>query len=484
MAFAAVFAAAVAVGAGSPDAPALAPAAAVPPEASRLLGRALAEGGAYGRLAELTDTIGARLTGSPGAEAAVRWALARFQQDGLAARLEPVRVKRWVRGAEQAEVLPAPGRRGQPLAVTALGGSPPTPPGGLVAEVLEVRSLEEVEKLGEALRGKVVLFQHDMAVGKDYGPASKLRSRGPAAAARAGAAGALVRSLATSSLRSPHTGQTRFDAGERPIPAAALATEDAEMVHRLLGRGPVKVKLVLGCGPGDPPEADSANVVAEIRGRERPEEVVLLGAHLDSWDLGTGAVDDGAGVAMVMEAMRLAAGMPEPPRRTLRVVLYMNEENGLDGGVAYAERHRDELARHVAAIEADSGAGRPTGIRATVGPGGLEAVRALVRPLSGLGADRVGEGGGGADVEPLRYQRVPVLSVAQDTSRYFEWHHGAADTLDKVIPGELAEATAALAWLGWALADAPATLPRPEAPVAPPWWKPAPAVGEGAGKER
>ncbi len=242
----------------------------------------------------------------------------------------------------------------------------------------------------------------------------------------------------------------------------------------------MKVKLVLGCGPGEPPEVDSANVVAEIRGRERPEEVVLLGAHLDSWDLGTGAVDDGAGVAMVLDAMRLAAAMPQRPRRTLRAVLYMNEENGLDGGVAYAERHRDELARHVAAVEADSGAGRPTGIRVAAGPGGLEAVRALVRPLSALGADGVREGSGGADVAPLLYQRVPVLSVAQDTSRYFEWHHSAADTLDKVDPRELAEATAALAWLGWALADGQAALARPEPPSDPPWWKPAPAAGRGA----
>jgi Zn-dependent M28 family amino/carboxypeptidase len=466
------------VAAGAP------PPAEAPPEAARLLGRALAEGGAYQRLAELTDTVGARLTGSPGAEAAVRWALARFRKDGLEARLEPVRVHRWVRGAERAELLPAPGWRGQPLAVTALGGSPPTPPGGLAAEVVEAWSLEEVEKLGEALRGKVVLLQHRMGSGEGYGQAVRLRSRGPAAAARAGAAGALMRSLATTSLRSPHAGQTRFDPGERQIPAAALSTEDADLLHRLAGRGPVKVKLTLGCGPGDPPEAESANVVAEIRGRERPEEVVLLAAHLDSWDLGTGAVDDGAGVAMVMDAMRLAAGMGRPPRRTLRAVLTMNEENGLDGGVGYAERHRDELGGHVAAIEADSGAGRPTGLRVAAGPGGLEAMRALARPLSTLGADGVAEGDAGADVSPLHYQRVPALSVAQDTSRYFDWHHSAADTLDKVSPRDLAEATAALAWVAWALAEAPETLPRPEPPDKPPWWKPAPAPVAGQGAPR
>lgn len=454
--------------------PQKAPPAPVPPEAALLMGRALAEGGAFERLAELTDTVGARLTGSPGAEAAVRWARERFQRDGLPVRLEPVRVRRWVRGAERAEVLPAPGWRGQPLAVTALGGSPPTPPGGLAAEVVEAWSLEEVERLGEAVRGKLVLLQHRMGEGDGYGKAVRLRSRGPAAAARAGAAGTLVRSLSTLAMRAPHTGQTRFDPGERSIPAAAISTEDADLIHRLLGRGPVKVKLTLGCGPGDPPEVESANVVAEIRGREAPGEVVLLAAHLDSWDLGTGAVDDGAGVAMVMDAMRLAASMPRPPRRTLRAVLTMNEENGLDGGVAYAERHRDELARHVAAVEADSGAGRPTGVRVTAGPGGLEAMRALTRPLASLGADGVAGEGGGADVSPLHYQGVPVLSVAQDTSRYFDWHHTAADTLDKVNPRDLAQATAALAWVAWALAEAREPLPRPEPPAEPPWWKPEP----------
>ncbi|HYQ81306.1 MAG TPA: M20/M25/M40 family metallo-hydrolase, partial [Anaeromyxobacteraceae bacterium] len=329
-------------------------------------------------------------------------------------------------------------------------------------------------KLGEALRGKIVLFQHRMGEGQGYGKTVEVRSRGPAAASRAGAAGALVRSLSTLPLRAPHTGQTSFAPGEREIPAAALSSEDADLLHRLLGRGPVTVKLTLGCGPGDPPQADSADVVAEIRGREKPDEVVLLAAHLDSWDLGTGAVDDGAGVAMVMDAMRLVAGLSRPPRRTLRAVLTMNEENGLDGALAYAERHRDELPRHVAAIEADSGAGRPTGVRVTAGPGGLAAVEGLVRPLAALGAARVSEGGGGADVSPLHYQRVPVLSVEQDTSRYFDWHHSAADTLDKVSRRDLAEATAALAFLAWALAEAPEPLARPEPPAKPPWWKPAP----------
>ncbi|HZR10750.1 MAG TPA: M28 family peptidase, partial [Myxococcales bacterium] len=344
-------------------------AAPVPPDvASRLVGGALTSGVAYSRLEELTDTIGPRLSGSAGAEAAVRWALKKFQQDGLAARLEPVKVPHWVRGEESGEVLPAPGIAGHPLALTALGNSV----GGTVtAEVIEARSLSE---LGQSARGKIVFFNHSMTTPAGYGQFVELRSHGPSAAARAGAVGMLVRSLATASLRSPHTGMTGYDPEVQKIPAAAVSTEDAELLHRLLQRGAVRARLSLGCRML--PDADSANVVAEVRGREKPDEVVLLGAHLDSWDLAQGANDDGAGVAMVMEAGRLIASLPQRPRRTVRIVLFMNEENGLAGGKAYAAAHQAELARHVAALEADSGAGRPLSIRLRAGEGG----RALLRP--------------------------------------------------------------------------------------------------------
>jgi len=443
------------------------------------------KGRAYDLLASLADTVGPRLAGSPGAEAAVRWAAEWFRQNGFEVRLEPVRVRRWVRGEERAEVLSAGAGPGQALAVTALGNSPPTPPGGAAGEVVEVGSLEELRALGDGVRGRVVLFQHDMKQAADYGRFAPLRMRGPAEAARLGAAAALVRSLATASLRTPHTGATLFPAGGPRVPAAAVSVEDAELLHRLLQRGPVKVRLVLGCGAGEPAEVESANVVAELRGRERPEEVVVVGAHIDSWDLGAGAVDDGAGVAMVMEALRIAKAQPSPPRRTLRAVLFMNEENGLDGGVGYYRAHRAEGDRHVAAVEADGGAGRPTGVRVTAGQGGIELVQAWARPLAALGADRVSPDGGGADISPLAYARVPRLSIEQDASRYFDWHHSAADTLDKVDPRELSEATAALAWIAWSLADAAETLPRPLAPESAPSWAtepPGTAPGAPAGK--
>jgi carboxypeptidase Q len=448
----------------------LAPQADPPPEASRILAEAL-RGESSRILADLTDGVGARLAGSPGADAAVRWAVDWFRAQGIPVRAEPVLVTHWIRGEERAEVVARKGGRPQPLTVTALGMSAPTPPGGVAGEVLEVRSLEELSALGAKVKGRIVLFQHDMKDTSGYGRFAGLRMRGPAAAARQGAVAALVRSLSTATLRIAHTGATLFPPGEKAIPAAALSVEDAELLHRLLARGPVTVRLFLGGHLADPPLAPSANVVAEILGSEKPEEVVVIGAHLDSWDLGTGAIDDGAGVAMVLDTMRIVASMPRPPRRTLRAVLFMNEENGGEGAVAYHESSLAAGTRHVAAMEADAGAGRPTGVNVTAGQGGMEAVRAMAAPLDVLGASRVGAGGGGVDISPLAYAGVPLLSLAQETSRYFDWHHSAADTFDKVEPRALAEATAAFAWMAWALAESPAPLPPAPIPSTPPWWK-------------
>jgi len=448
----------------------LAPQADPPPEATRIMAEAL-RGESSLILADLTDGVGARLAGSPGADAAVRWAVDWFRAQGIPVRAEPVLVTHWIRGEERAEVVARKGGRPQPLTVTALGMSAPTPPGGVAGEVLEVRSLEELSALGAKVKGRIVLFQHDMKDTSGYGRFAGLRMRGPAAAARQGAVAALVRSLSTATLRIAHTGMTLFPPGEKAIPAAALSVEDAELLHRLLARGPVTVRLFLGGHLADPPLAPSANVVAEILGSEKPEEVVVIGAHLDSWDLGTGAIDDGAGVAMVLDTMRIAASMPRPPRRTLRAVLFMNEENGGEGAVAYHEASLAAGARHVAAMEADAGAGRPTGVDVTAGQGGMEAVRAMAAPLDVLGASRVGAGGGGVDISPLAYAGVPLLSLAQETSRYFDWHHSAADTFDKVDPRALAEATAAFAWMARALADSPVPLPPAPIPSTPPWWK-------------
>ncbi len=435
--------------------------------AEQLMGAALSEGHAWERLAELTDGVGPRLAGSEGAEAAVQWALRSFKADGVKAWLEPVKVPRWVRGEERAELLGSERFRGRPLSILALGGSAATPAEGLTAEVVEVSSLEELASLGERAKGRIVLFSHTMEKPEDYARFASLRSRGPSAAAKAGAVAALVRSLATASLSTPHTGNTRFEEGVAPIPAASVTVEDAELMHRLLARGgPVRVKLVLGCQ--ELPEVESFNVVAEVKGREKPEEIVLLGAHLDSWDVGSGAHDDGAGVVMVMEAARLLAKQKPAPRRTVRVVLFMNEENGLRGARAYAAAHAAELPRHVAALEMDAGGGKPLGVALRAGEGARELVQPWLSPLRGVGAGTLLDvEAGGADLTPLLPAQVPFFGVRQDASRYFDVHHTHADTLDKVEPEALAKSTAAVAWLAYVLAEMPAVLPRPAAPTLP-----------------
>lgn len=435
-----------------------------PTPVESIVGRALTDGATMATLTDLTDRVGPRLTGSPGAAEAVRWGVEQFKAAGVpTVRTEAVTVSQWIRGEERGEVLAGPGRRAWPLALTALGGSPPTPPGGLEAEVVEVTSLTALETA--PVQGRIVYFHHDMSTAEGYGAASELRSFGPAKAAERGALATMVRSAATASLRSPHTGVAVFRPGKPAIPAVALATEDADALHRWLAAGPVGVRLVLGCRTGG--DVPSANVVAEIRGRERPEEVVLLGAHLDSWDLAVGAQDDGAGVAMVIEAARLIARMRPAPRRTIRFVLFMNEENGSAGAKAYAEAHGTEV--HVAALEADAGSGRPLWVGYRAGEEAGSFLAPLLRPLAAVGVDprpRQTEHRG-ADLGALARKRgLPTVHVWQDATHYFDVHHSAADTLDKVDPVTLAQDAATFSWLTWALADAAASLTPP--PIEPP----------------
>jgi len=352
-----------------------------------------------------------------------------------------------------------------PLVGLALGGSVPTPDEGIEAEVIEAASFEELTAKGEAVRGKIVLWNRRMVAGSNmdgYGQVSPLRSKGPSEAAKLGAVATLVRSLGTADLRLPHTGALHYAEDVPKIPAAALAAEDAERIHRFLAHGE-RVRVHLRMTPRSLPDAPSANVLAELRGRDKPQEIVVLGAHLDSWDVGCGAVDDGAGVAIVMEAMRLLRALDLRPRRTLRVILFTNEENGLAGGKAYARDHAEELARHVAAIEVDSGAGRPLGASITAGAGAVEQVQAILRPLTALEASAVETGGGGADISAMKAAGVPLIGLRQDTYHYFDWHHTEADTVDKVDPALLARNVAALAILAYGLADAaevPARIPE------------------------
>lgn len=378
----------------------------------------------------LSDEVGPRLAGSPGDARAVEWALRTMRTLGLAnVRAEPVRVPRWERGAERAEIT---GVNARPLAVAALGGSVATPPEGIEAEVVEVTSLEALEALPEAsARGRIVYVHGVMRRTRDgagYGDAVPVRGRSASIAARKGALAVIVRSVGTDRTRAPHTGQLRYDDAAPRIPAAALSTADGDSLHRLIAMGgdPARVRLTLGCRTL--PDSDSANVVGEVPGSDLAREVVLLGAHLDSWDLGTGALDDGAGVAIVLStAKRLMT--ERPPRRTVRVVLFANEENGLAGARAYAAQHRDELAQHVVALEADAGDGRVFAARYAGAEEGRAAFHRVAEHLASMGVrERDERAHGGADLSPLIPAGVPRVDLSQDMSRYFDVHHTANDT--------------------------------------------------------
>ena len=397
----------------------------------------------------LCDTAGPRLPGSPGDAKAVAWAVETMTRLGLQnVHTEPVTVKGWVRGVERAE-LTSPLQ--QSLSVTALGSSVATPPGGLEAEVLEVTSLDALDALAPgAAAGKILFANVPMrrtVDGKGYGQAAPIRSRTGRQGALAGAVAALIRSVGPDQNRLPHTGS---QGGPGPLPAAALSTPDADLLHRLLANGPVRLRLTLTPSARDP--ITTANVIGEVIGRERPDEVVLLGAHLDSWDLATGAQDDAAGVGIALDTARQLLALPRHPRRTVRVVLFANEENGLDGAQAYAAAHGAE--HHVAGLESDGGGDRALSVTF----GGSAAAAATVRtwdpwlaPLEVHVVD--GPAHGGADLIPLRGQGLPVFSVQQDMSRYFDWHHSANDTVDKLDPAQHSQAARTFASVVWLAAE-------------------------------
>ena len=410
---------------------------------------------------EMTDFCGPRLTGSDGYRRAVEWSLATMKAQGFAnVHAEKVAAKTWVRGAETGEIV-SPVR--QKLVLAALGGSPPTDPAGIEAEVVELPSLEALAANPAAARGKIVFFDKKMerhSDGTGYGRAVDVRTHGPARAGAAGALGVLIRSIGTDHDRVAHAGATDPEPGAPRIPAAALSIPDAELLERLLRDGrPVRVRFTLTCHEG--PDIETANVVGEVPGRERPSEIVLLGGHLDSWDLGTGAIDDGAGCGIVLEAARLITELRLRPRRTIRVVFFANEENGLAGGKAYAADHAAELPRHAAALESDSGTGRPLGFSWNAGPSAEPVIAAIGQLLEPLGAGVLqGNGGGGADIGSLREAGVPLFSIRQDVSRYFDYHHTANDTFDKIEPEALDRNVAAVAAFAWIAASLPQELER------------------------
>jgi carboxypeptidase Q len=426
--------------------------------ADSLIRGATADSFAYRRLGRLVDTFGSRLSGSASLEAAIDWVLGAMKADGLEnVRGEPVMVPRWVRGAESAELVRP--RRAR-LAMLGLGGSVGTPARGITAPVLVVGSLEELARRAAEAKDRIVLLDVPFT---EYTATRHVRTDGPSAVARAGAVACLIRSVATFSMRNPHTGATLYDSTAGRIPAAALSVEDAMMLHRLQDRGePVVVTLRMGAHTL--PDAPSRNVVAEIVGREKPDEVVVLGGHIDSWDVGQGAMDDGGGSVAAWEAVRLLKRLGLRPRRTVRVVLWTNEENGGRGAEAYAKAHAGELSRHVMAMESDNGVFNPRGYVLGGSDSAAAVIRqvaALMQPIGATGLERVDESPA-ADTEPLAAAGVPAMELDVDGSRYFWYHHSDADMLDKLDPAELARCVAAMAVMAYVVADLPSGLGRTE----------------------
>ncbi len=459
--------------AAQPAAPQPAPGvAAYQAVADRIVAAALADSTAWRRVAELTDTYGPRLSGSEALERAIDRMLAMLRADGFAnVRGEPVMVPHWVRGAESAELaIPAAPNAGgggavarrAALRVLGLGGSVGTPAAGVTAPVLVVSSFDELARRGAEARGRVVVFDVPFTT---YGETVRYRGGGAVAAARAGAVAALVRSVTPNSIDSPHTGGMRYDSSVARIPAAAVTVEDAQLMRRLQERG-LTPTVTLRMGARTLPDAPSRNVVAELVGRERPREVVVLGGHVDSWDVGQGAMDDMGGFVAAWEAVRVLKRLGLTPRRTIRVVGWTNEENGLRGGRGYLEAHRGELADHVFAMESDNGAFRPRGMRLVGTPAAVAAVAPIGTLLRGIGADAAAPGEGEADIGPLLAAGVPGAGLDVDGSRYFWYHHTAADTPDKLDPADVARCVATFAVWAYVLADMPTRPPHGAAPAA------------------
>jgi carboxypeptidase Q len=423
--------------------------------AERLIKEAQSDQFAWLRLAELTDTYGSRISGSENLTRAIAWAVETMKKDGLEnVHTEKVMVPRWIRGSESAVIVDPPHHA---LAMLGLGGSVATPAGGIEADVLVVKSYDELNRRAAEAKGKIVLYN---AVYTSYGQTNVYRTGGASAAARHGAVASLVRAIGPMGLRTPHTGGMTYAEGVNRIPAAAVSAEDAERMQRLADRG-LRVRVRLRMEARFEADVESANVVGEIRGHDLPDEVVLVGGHFDSWDVGTGASDDGVGCVVTWEAARLMKKLGIRPRRTVRVVLFTNEENGLRGGNAYRDVYLKHAEQHVLAIESDSGVFAPSRLGFTGSPAAQHVMRQIGDLLGPLGLQDIGPGGGGADIGPIATAgKVPMLAYQGDSTRYFTIHHTPADTVDRIAPEDVSRAAAGLAVVTYVVADAKERLPR------------------------
>lgn len=430
---------------------------------------ALADDYAYHQLAHLTENIGPRPSGSPAAKAAIEYVAAQLRDLGLEVHLEEVKVPHWTRGLESAELVagPAfpPGTQ-RKVVVSTLGGSASTGSDGITADLVVVDNFDQLQSLGRnQVAGKIVLFntkfdEQKAEAGQGFAAYREVvgyREAGPTQAARLGAAGALVRSIGNSNYRLPHTG----DSERAGIPAASVCAEDADLMAHLVAQGPLRMRLTLN--PQKLPDEISYNVIADLKGSEHPEQIVIVSAHLDSWDLGTGALDDGTGVVLAMQSVRVLQQLHLQPKRTLRFIAWMDEETDGSGSQQYLKDHQGQLTNHVAAMESDTGAAHPFGFALRMNSSAVEQLKPLQSVLASIGStlfEQTMRAPGTTDIAPLAEQGVPVISILQDMRTYYGYHHTAADTFDKVVPSELRENAAAMAVMAYALTNMKNPLPR------------------------
>ena len=439
-------------------------------EMKKLQQAVLTDDYAWNQLAHLTDNIGPRISGSAQANAAAEYVAGEMRKLGLDVQLEKVTVPHWVRGQETGALVEYPGMAPgttQKVVLTALGNSVATPADGITAEVVVVHNLDELQALGrEKVVGKIVVFnypydeqlaQQGMGLAA-YGQSVTYRVIGASSAARLGAVAALNRSSGGADYRLPHTGVMIYAPDAPKIPAGSIAAEDAMLVDRLTKQGRVRMHLTLTPQTLEP--TSGYNVIADLKGSEHPEQVVIVSGHLDSWDLGTGAIDDGAGVVVSMETVKAIQQLGLVPKRTIRMIAWVDEELGGSGGRQYLADHTSDLANHFAAIETDLGAGHPVGINANGPPELLALLQPVGKVLGSQGAAMIQAGGGGSDIGPLMQKGVVGFSPVQDVRTYFHYHHTPADTLDKVDPQSLRENCSVIAVLAYALSVVPQDLPK------------------------
>ncbi len=438
------------------------PIAAYKPTVDRIIAAATSNTAAWQRLAEFTDMFPARLSGSRNLERAIAWAADEMKRDGLEnVHVEPVKVPHWVRGHESAAIIePYAGD----LAIAGLGGSVGTPQTGIQAEAIVVKNYDDLEAHAASVKGKIVVYNVVYDVNAyphtAYREGTQYRGAGASRAAKLGAVAALVRSVGPTAHRTPHTGGMRYSDDAPQIPVAAVSGEDADKLQRLQDRG-IHPIVRLQMEAQTLPDADSANVVGELRGRERPEHIVLIGGHIDSWDLASGAMDDGGGIMATWEALRILKQLHLTPRRTIRLVLFTNEENGTRGGQAYRDRYKDQLAQHALVLESDSGILPMDGWAVDGTPQTREIVGAIAKLLGAVGGTRISDDFDGSDIQATaRAGHVPAISPWIDMRQYFVIHHTPADTVDKVSPIDMQRCVAAIASMAYVVADMPIELDR------------------------